>query len=405
MIGPLLYKVGQLPVYRGRGDAGLVLKQAEQALRDGRVRDRLPGGDRDPGPGPVADGGQDRRGPAGADHRGAGDPDRALGRAGHPALRHKKPHLFPRKTVRMVAGPPVDLSAYAGQRLGASDAARGHRRHHGRHHRAAGRDQAARRRPPYPGIPPRRPCWRPGPNRTAVPPLPTGVRAGRGGTAGRSSLRRAHESGGHGGRVLGHHVRPGALRRRDLAPCCTPAGRSWPRRSRERHENPDYLPGIALTPALDATSDPAEALAGADLVVFAVPAQSLRANLADWAPLIPPGALLVSLMKGIELGTCKRMSEVISRGARRRRGPGRGGLRAEPGPRDRQAPVRRHRGGLRRAGRRAGAAGRVPHAVLPPVHQHRRDRLRARRRGEEHHRDRGRHRGGDGARATTPGPR
>jgi glycerol-3-phosphate dehydrogenase (NAD(P)+) len=78
------------------------------------------------------------------------------------------------------------------------------------------------------------------------------------------------------------------------------------------HENPDYLPGIALTPALDATSDPAEALDGADLVAFAVPAQTLRANLADWAPLIPPGALLVSLMKGIELGTCRRMSEVIA---------------------------------------------------------------------------------------------
>ena len=78
------------------------------------------------------------------------------------------------------------------------------------------------------------------------------------------------------------------------------------------HENPDYLPGITLTPALDATSDPAEALAGADLVAFAVPAQSLRANLAIWSPLIPPGALLVSLMKGIELGTCLRMSEVIA---------------------------------------------------------------------------------------------
>ena len=78
------------------------------------------------------------------------------------------------------------------------------------------------------------------------------------------------------------------------------------------HENPDYLPGIALTPALDATSDPAEALDGADLVAFAVPAQTLRANLADWAPLIPPGALLVSLIKGIELGTCRRMSEVIA---------------------------------------------------------------------------------------------
>jgi glycerol-3-phosphate dehydrogenase (NAD(P)+) len=78
------------------------------------------------------------------------------------------------------------------------------------------------------------------------------------------------------------------------------------------HENPDYLPGITLTTALDATPDPAKALDGADLVAFAVPAQSLRANLADWAPLIPPGALLVSLMKGIELGTCRRMSEVIA---------------------------------------------------------------------------------------------
>jgi len=81
---------------------------------------------------------------------------------------------------------------------------------------------------------------------------------------------------------------------------------------RELHENPDYLPGIELTPALDAGSEPAQALAGADMVVFAVPAQTLRANLDDWAPLIPPGALLVSLIKGIELGTSMRMSEVIS---------------------------------------------------------------------------------------------
>jgi glycerol-3-phosphate dehydrogenase (NAD(P)+) len=80
----------------------------------------------------------------------------------------------------------------------------------------------------------------------------------------------------------------------------------------ESHENPDYLPGIALTPALEATADPAEALAGADAVVLAVPAQSLRANLAAWAPLIPARALLVSLIKGIELGTCARMSEVIT---------------------------------------------------------------------------------------------
>jgi glycerol-3-phosphate dehydrogenase (NAD(P)+) len=71
-------------------------------------------------------------------------------------------------------------------------------------------------------------------------------------------------------------------------------------------------PGVALTSALEATADPAEALANAELVAFAVPAQSLRTNLTAWAPLIPDGALLVSLLKGIELGTCKRMSEVIT---------------------------------------------------------------------------------------------
>ena len=80
----------------------------------------------------------------------------------------------------------------------------------------------------------------------------------------------------------------------------------------ERRENPDYLPGIGLPPTLAATSDAATALEGADLVVLAVPSQRLRDNLASWAPLLPRDALLVSLMKGIELGTSKRMSEVIS---------------------------------------------------------------------------------------------
>ncbi|MGH3157955.1 MAG: NAD(P)H-dependent glycerol-3-phosphate dehydrogenase, partial [Streptosporangiaceae bacterium] len=92
----------------------------------------------------------------------------------------------------------------------------------------------------------------------------------------------------------------------------------WGRRAavadaiRDRHENPDYLPGIALSATLGASSDPGEVLDGADLVVLAVPAQSLRSNLADWASLIPAGALLVSLMKGMELGSGNRMSEVIA---------------------------------------------------------------------------------------------
>lgn len=92
----------------------------------------------------------------------------------------------------------------------------------------------------------------------------------------------------------------------------------WARREelakaiRETHENPDYLPGIQLPSSVTATSDEAEAMAGADVVVFATPSQSFRENLAAWAPLIPADAVMVSLMKGVELGTLKRMSEVIA---------------------------------------------------------------------------------------------
>ncbi|MEU0988119.1 NAD(P)H-dependent glycerol-3-phosphate dehydrogenase [Streptomyces sp. NPDC005953] len=75
--------------------------------------------------------------------------------------------------------------------------------------------------------------------------------------------------------------------------------------------NPDYLPGIELPPSLSATTDPAEALHGADFAVLAVPSQTLRANLAAWVPELGTNTVLVSLMKGVELGTAKRMSEVI----------------------------------------------------------------------------------------------
>jgi glycerol-3-phosphate dehydrogenase (NAD(P)+) len=78
------------------------------------------------------------------------------------------------------------------------------------------------------------------------------------------------------------------------------------------HQNPDRLPGIALAPALQATADAGQALAGAELVVLAVPAQTLRDNLSGWRDLLPDDALLVSLMKGIEHGSCDRMSEVIA---------------------------------------------------------------------------------------------
>ena len=77
------------------------------------------------------------------------------------------------------------------------------------------------------------------------------------------------------------------------------------------HQNPQYLPEVTLPPTLTATTDAAVALQGADLVVLAVPAQTLRSGLTAWAPLIPEGSLLISLMKGIELGSNTRMSEVM----------------------------------------------------------------------------------------------
>jgi len=75
--------------------------------------------------------------------------------------------------------------------------------------------------------------------------------------------------------------------------------------------NPDYLPSVVLPEALQVTGDAETALAGADIVALAVPAQSLRANLTAWAPELPAQATLLSLAKGVELGSLQRMSEVV----------------------------------------------------------------------------------------------
>jgi glycerol-3-phosphate dehydrogenase (NAD(P)+) len=76
------------------------------------------------------------------------------------------------------------------------------------------------------------------------------------------------------------------------------------------HRNADYFPTIELPPSVRAVSDPAAAMTGAEFVVLAVPSQSLRANLEGWS--LPEAAVVVSLAKGIELGTGLRMSQVIA---------------------------------------------------------------------------------------------
>jgi glycerol-3-phosphate dehydrogenase (NAD(P)+) len=91
----------------------------------------------------------------------------------------------------------------------------------------------------------------------------------------------------------------------------------WARRSdvaddiNSNRYNPGYLPGVQLPAGIRATADPAEALSGATTVLLAVPAQTMRTNLEQWAGLITRGATLVSAAKGIELGTLMRMSQVI----------------------------------------------------------------------------------------------
>ncbi len=91
----------------------------------------------------------------------------------------------------------------------------------------------------------------------------------------------------------------------------------WSRREEVANEinetkrNSDYLPGIDLPQNLSATSNLAAALKDAEQIYLAIPSQSLRESLTAWKDLIPKGATLISLIKGLEQGTGLRMSEVM----------------------------------------------------------------------------------------------
>jgi glycerol-3-phosphate dehydrogenase (NAD(P)+) len=77
------------------------------------------------------------------------------------------------------------------------------------------------------------------------------------------------------------------------------------------HRNPDYLGDIELNPSVRATSDAQEALRDAEAVVFAIPSHALRACLEDWKDIVPRDGIFVSLIKGIELASNKRASQVV----------------------------------------------------------------------------------------------
>lgn len=92
--------------------------------------------------------------------------------------------------------------------------------------------------------------------------------------------------------------------------------RMWARRPEIAEEiseygtNEAYMPGLRLPEAVTASADTAAVLTGAQGVVLAVPAQTLRTNLQQWPAL--PSVPVLSLIKGIELGTNERISSVIA---------------------------------------------------------------------------------------------
>jgi len=116
-LGPIIRKTGQLPVYRGQADAALVLRDAEQGVRNGACVIFYPEATvtRDPDQWPmVAKTGVARLALA------TGAPVIPVAHWGAQQILPYgsfRPHLFPRKRVRILAGPPVDLSAFDGKPL------------------------------------------------------------------------------------------------------------------------------------------------------------------------------------------------------------------------------------------------------------------------------------------------
>ena len=82
-------------------------------------------------------------------------------------------------------------------------------------------------------------------------------------------------------------------------------------RLRLANENSRYLPGASFHPAMRVTHDPAEALDGADLTILAVPSNTLRQNMKNVGEYIDIETVVVSAVKGLEIETGNRMSEVI----------------------------------------------------------------------------------------------
>ena len=80
---------------------------------------------------------------------------------------------------------------------------------------------------------------------------------------------------------------------------------------REKHENPEFLPGVPLPPNLKFSSDIEAASESRDMIVMAVPAQYLRSVIQKIAHLDLKRTVICNVAKGIENSTLMTMSDVL----------------------------------------------------------------------------------------------
>ncbi len=127
--------------------------------------------------------------------------------------------------------------------------------------------------------------------------------------------------------------------------------------SRDR-ENREYLPGVRLPDEVLITSDLAEAVAGAQVVFFAIPSFAMRDVARRVAPHLPPGIPIVHLAKGLERPTGLRMSQVLSCVLPRHP------LFALSGPSHAEEVGRDHPTAVVLAGEDLGLGARLQHALM-----------------------------------------
>ena len=160
------------------------------------------------------------------------------------------------------------------------------------------------------------------------------------------------------------------------------------------HRHPN-LPGMVLPSTMHYTADIAEACAGKDILLFAVPSPFVRSTAKKAAPYIPDGQLIVDVAKGVEDKTLMTMSEIIEDELAKQKRTAR--VVALSGPTHAEEVARDMPTLIVAASRQSGAES-VLHPYFPGVYQHRPPRYRAGRRGEERHCAGGGHRVGTGIR-------